>query len=162
MKDTIFDDFALERTIKERFGVPIEIGSVITDRIPVSHTATATVFLSEKKQLYAYISAQSNMTIGDVKKFVSKMGLKGEVYVPPRNQPDYFDEAALAKFNAVFPGRAHVSSEDLIYYRTLVPYNPALIQIQEIPEGVIRQFDTDAQGDWRPNTRFTYRRIKTS
>ena len=162
MRDTIFDDFALERTIKEKFDVAIEVGSVIANRIPVSHTVTATVFLTEKKLLYVFIDAKSNMTIGDVKKFVSKMGLKGDVYTPPRNHPGYFDEAALAKFNAVFPGRAHVLPEDLHYYRTLVPYNPALIQIQEIPEGVIRQFDSDAQGNWRPSIRFAYRRIKTS
>ena len=90
------------------------------------------------------------------------MGLKGDTYVPPRNQPDYFEDIARQKFNAVFPGRTHVSSDDLIYYRTLVPYNPALVQIQEIPEGVIRQFDTDAQSNWRLATRFAYRRIKTS
>ena len=162
MKDTIFDDFALERTIKDKFGVAIEVGSVIAGRIPVSHTAMATVFLTEKKHLYAYIEAQSAQTVGDVKKFLSKMGLKGELYVPPRNQANYFEDIARQKFNAVFPGRSHVSSDDLIYYRTLVPYNPALIQIQEIPDGVIRQFDTDAQGNWRPATKFAYRRIKTS
>lgn len=162
MKDSIFDDFALERTIKDSFGVTMEVNSVIANRIPVSHTATATVFLTEKKQLYAYIAAQSSMTVGDVKKFISKMGLKGDLLIPPRNQPDYFEDIALQKFNAVFPGRTHVSSEDLIYYRTLVSYNPALVQIQEIPEGVIRQFDTDAQGNWRPSARFAYRRIKTS
>lgn len=162
MKDTIFDDFALERTIKDKFGVNLEINSVISGRIPVSHTATATVFLTGKKQLYAYIEAKSSMSVGDVKKFLTKMGLKGEVFMPPRNQPDYFEDIALQKFNAVFPGRTHVTSDDLIYYRTLVSYNPALVQIQEIPDGVIRQFDTDAQGNWRPNARFAYRRIKTS
>jgi hypothetical protein len=162
MTDSIFDDFALERTIKEKFGVALQVDSVIVDRVPVSHTATATVFLTEKKQLFTFISAQSKLNLGDVKKLVSRMGLKPELYVPPKGQPNYFDDFGAERFRAVFPGRAHITSDDLIYYRTLVPYNPALIQIREIPEGIIKQFDTDAQGNWRPAARFAYRRIKTS
>ncbi len=162
MADTIFDDFALERTIKEQFGVLIEVDKVIVNRVPVSHTATAIVFLTNKKQLFAYIAAQSNLTLGDVKKIASRMGVKPEQYLPPKGQPSYFDDIGRDRFRSVFPGRGHITSEDLVYYRTLAPYNPALIQIREIPEGVIRQFDTDAQGNWRTAVKFAYRRIKTS
>lgn len=162
MLDTIFDDFAIERVIKDRFGLNLSVENIIAGHIPVSHTATATVFLTDKKQLYVYIAAQSNLALGDVKKFVRLMGLKGENYVPPKGQPDYFDDIARDRFNAVFPGRVHVSPEDLVYYRTLAPYNPALVQISEIPDGTIKQYDTDAHGNWRVAARFAYRRIKTS
>lgn len=90
------------------------------------------------------------------------MGMKPEGYIPPKGHPNYFDEIGRERFRAVFPGRTHVTSDDLVYYRTLAPYNPALIRIREIPEGVIKQFDTDAQGNWRPAARFAYRRIPTS
>lgn len=162
MIDTMFDDFAMERLIKDRFGLNIEVENIIASHIPVSHTVTATVFLTDKKHLYVYIAAQSTLTVGDVKKFVRLMGLKAETYVPPKGQPNYFDDVARQKFNAVFPGRIQVLPDDLIYYRTLVPYNPALVQISEIPTGEIRQFDTDARGNWRVATRFAYRRIRTS
>jgi hypothetical protein len=162
MIDTIFDDFALERIIKDRFGLGIEVENVIAGPIPTSHTAVATVFLTSKKQLYAYIHAKSKLDVGDVKKMLTRMGLVAELFVPPKDRPEYFDEVARDKFQMVFPGRTHVTSEDLIYYRTLVPYNPALVQIREIPNGEIRQFDTDAHGDWRVAVRFAYRRIKTS
>ncbi|MDQ5982257.1 MAG: hypothetical protein QG549_254 [Patescibacteria group bacterium] len=162
MIDTIFDDFAMERLIKDRFGLHIEVENIIAGHIPVSHTVSAAVFLTDKKHLYAYIAAQSSLTLGDVKKFVRQMGLKAETYVPPKGHPNYFDDIARQKFNAVFPGRIQVSSDDLIYYRTLVPYNPALVQISEIPSGEIRQFDTDAHGNWRVAARFAYRRIRTS
>ena len=162
MKESIFDDFALERTIKDRFGIAIEVDHIIAGPIPVSHTATATVFLTAKKQLYAYIDAKSKQDVGDVKKTLTRMGLRAETFLPPKGQPDYFNDIARERFQAVFPGRMHVTTDDLIYYRTLVSYNPALVQIQEIPNGEIRQFDTDAHGDWRVAVRFAYRRIKTS
>lgn len=162
MNEAIYDDMALEEIAKQRFGINLEVDSVIVRHVPVSRTANATVFLTKKKQLYAYLSAQSNLTLGDVKKFIARMGLKPEQYVPPAGQPDYFDEIGREQFRAVFPGRTQVGPEDIMYYKTLAPYNPALVQISEIPSGEIRQYDTDAHGDWRVSARFAYRRIRTS
>lgn len=162
MTDSIFDDFALEKMVKDNFGLTVEVDKIIANRVPVSHTAVASVFLTSKKLLFCYIDAKSAQSLGDVKKIMTRMGLKPEAYAPPADRPDYFEEVAREKFRSVFPGRAHVTSEDLIYYRTLAPYNPALVKIREIPDSVIRQFDTDAQGNWRPAARFTYRRIQTS
>lgn len=160
--DRIFDDIALERAIKDQFGLVIEVENVIADKIPVSATAAAAVFLTRKKQLYCFVSAQSNLVLADVKKIIARMGLKPELYIPPKGRPHYFDDIGRERFRAVFPGRAHVTADDLVYYRTLAPYNPALVLIKEIPNGVIKQYDTDASGDWRPAARFAYRRINTS
>lgn len=162
MNESIYDDLALEEIAKKQFGLDIDIDKAIVRQIPISHTATATVFLTKKKQLFAYISAQSNLTLGDVKKLVSRMGLKPELYVPPKGHQNYFDDIGREHFRSVFPGRTQITAEDLVYYRTLAPYSPALIQIREIPDGEIRQFDTDAYGNWRVAARFAYRRIKTS
>lgn len=162
MNDMVYDDLALEQNAKKQFGVAVDIDQVIARQIPVSRTAVATVYLTKKKQLYAYITAQSNLNLGDVKKLVSRMGLKAEQYLPPIGRPDYFDDIGMSHFKAVFPGRGHIAPNDLIYYRTLAPYNPALVQIHEVVDGEIRQFDTDAHGDWRPAVKFAYRRIKTS
>ena len=82
--------------------------------------------------------------------------------MPPKGQPNYFDEIGKQKFRAVFPGRHNPSLDDIRYYRTLAPYNPALIQIHEVKNGEVYQFDTDASGNWRVGARFAYRRIKTS
>ncbi len=162
MSDEIFDDFDLERTVKQKFGLALEIDSVIVRQVPVSRTAVATVFLTSKKQLFTYITAQSNLTLGDIKKFIARMGLKAELYVPPKGQPHYFDDIGREHVRNVFPGRSHILPEDLVYYRTLAPYNPGLVLISEIPDGEIRQFDTDARGNWRMSVKFAYRRIKTS
>lgn len=160
MNDSVYDDMALEQIAKTRFGMSIDIDHVIVRAIPVSRVATATLFLTSKKQLLLYVSGTSKLLLSDVRKIVSRMGLTAELYLPPKNQPNYFDEIGKEKFKAVFPGRSNPSSQDLQYYRTLAPYNPALVQIAEIKTGEIKQFDTDAKGEWRVATKFAYRRIK--
>lgn len=155
-------DIALEQVAKNIFGLRLDIDKVIVRQAPVSRTATASVYLTTKKQLFCCIAGQTNLSLGDVKKIISRMGLKAELYVPPKGRPHYFDDIGKRHFQAVFPGRLHITSDDLTYYRTLAPYNPALVQINEIPTGEIYQFDTDARGHWRTSVKFTYRRIKTS
>ena len=97
-----------------------------------------------------------------MKKIVSRMGLAAELYLPPKGRPQYFDEVGRAKFSEVFPGRSHISAEDIVFYRTLAPYNPALIQISEVKTGEIKQYDSDSAGNWRTAAKFAYRRIRTS
>lgn len=162
MNDEIYDDMALERIAKDKFGVICDVDQVIARQIDVSRTATATVFLTKKKQLFVYVSGHSKLLYGDVKKIVSRMGLKPELFMQPKNQPDYFDRIGREKFAAVFPGRGHVSDDDIVFYRTLAPYNPALILINEVKDGVIYQYDSDSRESWRVAAKFAYRRIKTS
>lgn len=158
----IYDDLALEQIAKKQFGVALEIDQVIVRQVPVSRTSHATVFLTKKKQLYAYVNGQSKLVLGDVKKIVSRMGLRAELYMPPKGRPHYFDDIGREHVRAVFPGKSVITEADLVYYRTLAPYNPALVQVQEVLTGEIKQFDTDAAGDWRVAAKFAYRRIKTS
>lgn len=162
MSDDIYDDLTLERAVKDKFGLKVDIDKVIVRQIPVSHTGEATVFLTTKKQLFVYVTARSKLVLGDVKKIVTRMGLRGELFLPPKGEINYFDEIGREKFREVFPGRGHITSQDLIFYRTLAPYNPALVQINEVIDGEIKQFDTDSSSGWRTVTRFAYRRIKTS
>lgn len=162
MNPAIYDNQALEDLVKNHFGQNLDVESVIIRNVPLSRTTMATVWLTKKKQLFVLITAQSSLTFGDVKKLVAHMGLKPEVFLPPKGRPTYFDDIGRAHFRNVFPGRAHITSDDLVYYRTLAPYNPALLQISEVLGGEIRQFDPDSHGGWRTATKFTYRRIKTS
>jgi hypothetical protein len=162
MTDEIYDDFALERIARDEFGVDVDISQVIVRQVEVSRTATATVFLTKKKQLMVYINGHSKLLFSDVKKIAVRMGLKAELYFPPKGQPDYFDRIGREKFRNVFPGRGHVSDADIIFYRTLAPYNPALILISEVKDGHIYRYDSDSRDSWRVAAKFAYRRIKTS
>ena len=162
MNMAMYDDVALERTVQDKFGLPVDIDTVILRQVDVSRTAKATVFLTKKKQLLLYIDASSPLLLADVKKMVNRMGLKAELYMPPKGRPHYFDEVGRAKFRDVFPGRTTVTEEDIIFYRTLAPYNPALVMISEVKNGEIYQFDADARDGWRLAAKFAYRRIRTS
>lgn len=163
MSDTrLYDELSIERIIKERFGIDTDIRQAILLKTPVSPTAEATLFLTNKKQLYLYITAQSKLLFKDVKKIVNHMGVIADLYINPKGRPNYFNEIGLNKFREVFPGRSYVNEDDLIYYKTLVPYNPALVLISEIKNGVVYQYDSDAKTNWRPAVKFAYRRIRTS
>lgn len=158
----IFDDFALEKISKEKFGLDFEIDKVILRNADVSRSAKATVFLTKKKQLYCYIDGPTRLLLSDIKKLVSRMGLRVETFFPPKGRPHYFDEIGREKFREVFPGRHDITDNDIIFYRTLAPYTPALIAISEVNGGVIYKADVDARAGWRPAAKLTYRRIKTS
>lgn len=162
MSDKMYEELAIERRIKEHFGVDVNLYKSIVFKAPISHTGEATLFLNDKKQLYLFISGQSRFLLSDIKKIVSHMGLKADIYFPPKGKPNYFDEVGIEKFHSVFPGRSHVSEEDIIFYRTLAPYNPALVLISEVKDGHVYQYDVDASNDWRLAAKFAYRRIKTS
>lgn len=159
--DTGYKDLALEEGIKQHFKLHTVIKDVLLRDIPVSHTMTATVFLSDKNQLYVYIAGESRTRLADVKKLVSRMGMKPLHYIPPGGDKEYFTHIAKKHFVQTFPGRSHVSDEDLAYYKTLAHYSPALVQIEEVTKGVIHQYDTDSPTSWRPALRYTYRRIVT-
>lgn len=162
MNDQLYDDVALERQIKEKFGVTAEVDSVIARHIPVGRSVEATLFLSSKKQLYLYVDGEARLFLSDVKKIVSRVGLHAEMYMPPKGRPNYFNEVGTAKFEEIFPGRKVVNEEDIAFYKTLAPYSPALVQIREVKNGIIYQYDSDATGGWRPHAKFSYRRIMTS
>ena len=161
MNAEIYDDLALEQNAKGKFGRTFDVKHVIAREVPVSRTSVATVFLTQKKELMVYIDGQSRLTLADVKKIISRMGFVAEMYVPPKGHAHYFDTIANEKFREVFPGRTNPSDEDLMYYRTLAPYKPALVQILEVKNGEIYQYDTDTKRGWRLATKFAYRRIKT-
>lgn len=155
------DASALERAIERDFDEVVHISRLILPWSAVGRTAEAAVFMTANKRLMLYLSASSSMTLADVKKTISRMGLKAAKFFPPKDQPDYFDIIGYQKFQEVFPGMNVRSDEDLIFYRTLAPYNPALVLISEIKHGEIYQFDPDAHSEWRVGARFAYRKVLT-
>lgn len=162
MNTQLLDEAALEQKIHEIFGVQAEISQVIAADIGVSRTATASIVMTKKKQLFLYIDGQNKMTLGDVQKITTRMGLRAELFMPPRQHPEYFEDIGRAKFKEVFPGRTHITDADIRFYRTLAPYKPALVLIASVKDGQIYRYDADASGEWRPAVKFAYRRIKTS
>lgn len=155
----MYDELAVERKIKENFSLNIDIDKMITFEAPASPTLRTTLFLTKKKQFYAYVEGRSSATLGDIRKIISNMGMIAEAYLPPSGSAGYFDEVATKHFQKTFPGRRPSTSSDLRYYRTLAPYLPALVLIREVKDGVIKRYDSDSSTKWRPLTRLSYKRI---
>ena len=103
----IYDVFAIARLAKEQFGLDIDIDTVLVRNAEVGRSARATVFLTTKKQLYCYVYGPTKLLLSDVKKIAVRMGLKVELFLPPKGRPNYFDEIGKQKFRDVFPGRSH-------------------------------------------------------
>jgi hypothetical protein len=162
MNADIYDDIALEAIALEHFGKRFDIEQVVARSIPTTHTTTASVFLTTKNQLYALVHGRAPLTLGDVRKIVKRMGLEAEAYLPPAHRPTYFDDIAVEKFKSVYPGRKDISDADLRFYRLSAPYNPALVLIAAVSDGVVRQFDPSDSTNWRVAAKFPYRKIKTS
>lgn len=162
MNADIYDDMALEAIASEHFGKKFDIKTVAARNIPTSHTTTGSVFLTTKNQLYVLIHGRAPITLGDVKKMVKRMGLEAEKFLPPAHQPNYFDDIAVQKFKAVYPGRYDISESDLRFYRLTAPYNPALVLVGAVTDGTIKQFDASDSSRWRVAAKYPYRRIKTS
>lgn len=161
MHDEITADIAVEELIKSEFGLQVDVKQMVARDIPVSHTATANVFLTPKHQLFALIQAQSVLTYGEVRKIAKRMGLEVEEYLPPGHDASYFNDIARDRFRKVFPGRHDISEDELHYYRTLVPYNPALLRVRGISGGAIKQFDSHDSSEWRVAAKFAYKQIVT-
>ena len=162
MNPDIYDDMALEAIASEHFGKKLDIQSVVVRNIPTTHTTTASVFLTTKNQLYVLIHVRAPLTLGDVRKLVKRMGLEANAYLPPAHQPNYFDDIAVQKFKAVYPGRHDISDSDLRFYRLSASYNPALVLIDAVTDGTIKQFDANDSSKWRVAAKYQYRRIKAA
>lgn len=162
MNNDIYDDIACEALVKDRFGVSLEIKTVIARSVPTSHTTVATVFLTTKNQVYTLISGRAPITLGDVRVIIKRMNMTADAYLSPKNEKNYFNRVALDKFKGVFPGRHPSGENDLRFYRLLAPYNPALVRIAEINEGTVKQFDSSDSSKWRVTAKFPFKRIKTT
>jgi hypothetical protein len=162
MQSDVYSEMAIEQEAMTRFGYKFEVDKIILQNVDVARAVKASLILTKKKQLICYIHGHSKLLLADIQKIISRMGLRAELCIPPKGQHDYFDEHGRKKFRSVFPGRSNPTADDIAYYRTLAPYNPALVLISEVRNGVIYQYDSDASSSWRPAAKFAYRRIKTS
>lgn len=161
MSDKLLDELEIEQAAEQYFKQKLDIKQIVARDVPTGQVAHATVFLVAHNNLYVYLKAEAPMLLDDVRKMVNRMGLEVEQFLPPRGDNGYFDAVGRERFKAVFPGRDVVTEEDLIFYRRLAPYNPALVKISAIKTGEIRRFVTQGSA-WPVAVKFSYRKIKTT
>lgn len=157
MTDKMSDDTAIERTIEAHFGLKLKVSEMIARRIPTGYTSTATLFKTSPNVLYAFVQTQGGMLLADVRKIMRAMNVDVEEYVPPHGDKDYFRRIGTDKFKDIFPGKHIMSDEDIRYYQTLAPYNPALARIERV-KGEIRAFHFESKS-WRKVRDYSFSKI---
>jgi len=161
MNSDFFTDLAVEASIRDNFNKRFDITKMIVRDIQVGPTAHASIFkIKGGGGVYALIRSASELNVGDVMKMARKMGVDADELLPPAGVDSYFDDKAIEKFRVVFPGK-HITnnSEDLRYYRTLVPYTPALIKVARI-RGELCEYKPETR-EWQVVKRLTYAKIDT-
>lgn len=143
----------IERICKAHFRVNLPVTDLIAPDVSTDDNSFTTVFKSGNT-IYALCETETPVTLGDVRSIVKQMGMEAETYFAPHNDEDYFMRCARKSFLSVFPGREIVNTEDLLYYQTLAPYSPALVQIRRV-NGQIRRFSTQGNS-WQKTLDFTY------
>jgi hypothetical protein len=156
MNDEAYADAFLEKEVKARFGTTIEVRNMVVRHLPVGPAMWAHVFTAADGNLYAFILGTKTMTLGEVKRVLKRMGLRPDKFYPPYGRDNYFAKKAEAKFKETYPGKPVSSDQDLMYYKTLVPYSPAFVSILEVPDSSIRGYDADTAGGWRVVKKFDY------
>lgn len=160
MDSNFFTDLAITETIREHFAKKFEITRMIVRDIQVTATAHATVFRIKGGSVYVLIRSGAEMTLGDVKKVLRNMGVEPADFVPPSSVDTYFEDKAMEKYKEVFPGKRILNgAEELRYYRTLIPYTPALVHVNRI-RGELREYEPQSR-QWKLVKRLSYARIQT-
>jgi hypothetical protein len=159
--DDIRIDLGFDKVLSGYFGFKAGVSRIVLSNVTVGPLTSATVFFDKNQGLYVFIATKSKLLLADVRKILSKMNLRPEAYLPPKGNTSYFDDAAKKKFLERFPGRANITSEDLVYYRTLVPYSPALVKVAEVKDGCVKIFDSDSRGNWRTGAKLNYFKIRS-
>lgn len=159
MNSDFFTDLAITETIREHFAKKVEITRMIVRDIQTGTTAHASIFRVKGGHIYTLIRSSTELSLGDVTKMLKNMGVEVSDFSPPGGAGTYFDDKAVEKYKAVFPSKRIVSGTDeLRYYRTLVPYTPALVQVERI-HGELREYDPQVR-KWHVIKRLTYAKIQ--
>lgn len=160
MDSDFFTDLAISETIREQFAKKFEITRMIVRDIQVGSVAHASVFRVKGGNVYTLVRSKTELTLGDIIKMLRNMGVEADDFAPPSGVETYFDDKALERFKEVFPGRRIVNdSEDLRYYRKLIPYTPALARVAQI-RGELREYEPETRR-WKIVKRLSYTRITT-
>lgn len=158
MNSDFFSDLAIMETVQEEFSKKLEITRMLVREVQVSPTAHASVFRVKGGGVYVLIRSINTLSLGDVQKIVRNMGIEADSFIPPNGVEAYFTDKAMEKYKSVFPGKPIKNdAEELRYYRTLVPYHPALIRVARI-SSEIREYDVQSR-QWNAVKRLSYSKI---
>lgn len=129
------------------FNLDLKVDSFICDDVETGEDSYAVLFKSNGDKYALLINkSDKSQTLMDVYKTLRNMGLVATAIFPPRGDDSYFHRQAMIKLKETYPAYRNLSMNDV--YLGNVEYNPALVKITEINDGVIRRFDK-IDSSWR-------------
>lgn len=148
----------IERLCKNHFDVELYVDSIIASDIEmVQDDSYATLFMANGT-MYTLCETSKPVTLQDIKSQIKSMGMEADFYYPPAKDMNYFSRYGKVAFSSIFPGRPVATEEETLFYQTLAPYSPALVQIREV-KGEIRRFNMRGN-TWQAMKNFSYSRIQ--
>lgn len=148
----------IERICKQSFNAELRVTGIIFDDIQSGKNSYTTIFQSDKHTLYALVESNDSLTLFDVKNIIKSIGIEAEEFLPPNGDETYFMRHGHKAFLNAYPGRKTESDQERMFYRTLSPYNPALVRIAKIG-GEIRRYNSMSPR-WQKVDEYSYMRMK--
>lgn len=136
----------LEAFCTKYFAKNIRVRKVLFDALPVSQTATMTVFSTQKHGVFAVIESEDDGTLrlGDIERTIKRAGFSPSHYVAPGGHKGYFLQRAYNIFSSVYPSRTVWTPDQKSYYQLLVPYSPALVKLSSL-RGPVRRYNVHSK-----------------
>ncbi len=157
----MFDDkhefLAIQQLCKKSFALDITVKAIIAGDIPTSKGSRTTIFETNRRVLYALCTADTPLTLADIKNIIRNMGMEADTYLPLYGVSSYFLHSGRQSFYEAFPGRKLLTDEETEFYQSLTPYNPALVRIAKV-KGVIREYSPALQ-HWQKAKDYSYARM---
>ena len=123
------------------FAIKVKVREVLFDDITLSPHATMSVFSCHNRKVFALIESTSTLRLGDIERLTKNAGFSPRRYAAPHGHKSYFLQRAYNIFRSVYPGRTQWTHDEESYYSLLVPYSPALVEIDGL-HTTIRRFNT--------------------
>ena len=120
---------SLESTCRALFGTSIKPKHILESNIPTRKSSYTTIFETTKGEIYALCIADTPLVFADVRRIIRDIDDGPVKYIPPQNNAEYFHAYGRQAFRDSFPGRTLNSDDDISFYVSLAPYNPALVRL---------------------------------
>jgi hypothetical protein len=145
----------IEHASRVHFSYDFKVKQIIANDLETLKGSRTTVFETTDHKILAFCTSEESLELGDVKHIIRGMGLEASYYLPPAQYHGYFINYGKQAFASAFPGRQITSNDNLSFYESLAPYNPALIKVHTIPDGVYGYIP--ALGKWYKAIDVTYK-----
>lgn len=133
---------------QDYFELAIPVDMVFDDDIETSASSLCTLFTATTGQMYALFVSRESQSLADVRHHARAMGLGIDSYAFPFGDRRYFERKGFEIFKRAYPGRKTWTPQEASYYRTLVAYNPALVRVTNIRDG-IRRYNPNYATKWQ-------------